>query len=174
VAEGHYQLVFEVAKNGVKDTQVLPITVSRNPAILSASSNEAARFVAAGAKRVEPSTPTAAGASATLPPPVAAAPPDGSAPLSSLGERDPKPVVPVPVDAARPGYFVASKVIGRGVLRDGPGRSHRVVGEIAAGERFPILERRLAEGETTPWYRLRLDSGAEAWAAGALGEEVVE
>jgi uncharacterized protein YgiM (DUF1202 family) len=78
------------------------------------------------------------------------------------------------VAAAGRAYFVATRVVGRGVLRDGPGRSHRVVGDIGAGERFPILERRVPPGETTPWYRLRLDSGAEAWAAGSLGEEVSE
>lgn len=152
VAEGQYQLVFEVSKNGVKDTKVLPITVTRDQALLSAPAGQVARVRAPASGAADP-------------------------PLASLGEKDPRPAPPAggpAVAAARPTYFVASRVVGRGSLRDGPGRAFRVVGEIQAGERFLIVERRMPDGESTPWYRLRLDSGAEAWVAGALGDEVPE
>jgi len=173
VAEGNYQLLFEVSKNGVKDTQALPITVTRDRTVLAAPVNQAAQVVAEGGKRVEASTPTAPGARPATPPPPAAAPSAG-APLSTLGEADPKPPGSPTVAATRPAYFVASRVVGRGALREGPGRSYRVVGQIHPGERFPIVERRLPPGEATPWYRLRLDSGLEAWVAGSLGEEAPE
>jgi uncharacterized protein YgiM (DUF1202 family) len=64
-------------------------------------------------------------------------------------------------------YFVASKVSGKGNVREGPGTRHRIVGEIAEKARYLIMEETKDPGGV--WYKIRLDSGIEAWVAASLG-----
>lgn len=156
VAEGRYLLVFQVATNGKSDTKELPFLVTKNTVELQAPSNRIAEVRAEGDKAVTP--------------------------LSSLGESDskaPKPPstgspavatdpVKAPEDKAR--YFVASKVSGKGNLREGPGLKHKIVGEIREGERYLVIEQITNPGERSPWYKIRLENGTEAWIAGSLGE----
>jgi hypothetical protein len=178
VAQGNYQIVFQVVKDNVNDTKNLPLIVTTNEAILASPQARVAEVSAPGAKPVDavarPAMPAVA-SPAVGPTPVAA---QSGASLSSLGEQTPgtatqvatgRPAAPT---ATRVAYFVASKVDGKGTLRAGPGASHTIVGVIGQGERYPIVERTGA-GEQT-WYKIRLDSGAEVWVAGLLGQIVEE
>lgn len=189
VPEGNYLLIFQVAKNGVSDTKELSLTVTQNPAILGAASSRIAQVVAEGAKGSEAPVATPPAPAAPKPAeqesPTATSPTPGT-PLARLGEREPKPpappaVAPVPalpeptkVGGEKARYFLASKVAGKGNLREGPGTTHRIVGEIKEGERFLIIGRTQKPGDEAPWYKIRLDSGLEAWVAGSLGTEVQE
>jgi hypothetical protein len=179
VATGNYRVVFQVAKDSLTDTKTLPLIVTNDRQVLNSSQALVAQVDAPGAKPMvgaapEPGTQTTASTPSPAP---AAAPDDPRAgrPLSSLGEQP--PAAPSTAVASAPpsgttgvAYFVASRLTGPGTLRAGPGSIHSVVGTIAVGERYPIVERATPTGQT--WYKIRLDSGAEAWVSAALGDEV--
>ncbi len=130
-----------------------------------------------------PSTTAEAAKTATEAAAATAAPPAGT-PLAALGEQQPKapPVATVSTTATPPSaasppaaksvYFVASKVVGRGNVREGPGTKHKIIGEIQPAERFLVVDRATNPGEKSPWYKIRLEDGREGWVAGSLGEEV--
>lgn len=99
-------------------------------------------------------------------------------PLAAIGEQDPKaPLQVASVPAAgrevpktateKARYFVASKVSGKGTVREGPGANHKSVGEIAEKDRYPIIEE--TKNPRGVWYKIRLDSGTEGWVAASLG-----
>jgi hypothetical protein len=159
VAAGTYQVIFQVAKNGLADAKELVLTVTSDPAVLTAPSSRGAKLGVAGVK-VPEGTPAPA------------------TPLATLGERQPQAPVPAPLEKERERgpvrYFVASKVAGVGNLREGPSARHRIVGQIRTGEKFPIVDRTTHPGEETPWYRIRLENGLEVWVAGSLGTEIEE
>jgi hypothetical protein len=201
VAQGNYQIVFQVAKGAVSDYQQLPLVVTTSQAVLNSPQARVVRANIQGAKPVAATQAASAPGIASAPAadasaqaavsPTAAAPTPASAsapssdtrpadtPLSSLGE--PRPAAPAvqigaapagPTGAKRLSYFIASKVSGMGTVRSGPGANHNVVGTIAAGDRHPIVDR-AGESEQT-WYKIRLDAGTEVWVAGVLGHEVDE
>lgn len=179
VAEGQYRVAFQVLKGTAGDSKVLPLVVTRNQATLNSPEMRTAQETTPGGKPLAPdgasSVPTpAAGpadAGASKVPGPAGAPPST---LATLGESQPQaPAVggaKVAAAAPRVTYFLASKVVGTGTLRGGPGPSYPMVGSISAGERYPIVEAVRQSGN--PWFKIRLDTGAEAWVAGALGVEV--
>jgi len=184
VAEGRYLIRFQVVKDNANDRKSLPLIVTKNEATLNAPDARFARMSAPGAKPLETAgRPAAAGVapavvrqSAPTPAPGVVAPAAAaSAPLSSLGEQQPKAptqvaTAPSPT-AKRIVYFVASKVSGRGTLRAGPGSSYAVVGSIGKDERYPVVN---AVRQADTWFKIRMDSGVEAWVAGTLGHEVEE
>jgi hypothetical protein len=55
-------------------------------------------------------------------------------------------------------------------LRAGPGRVFPVTGSISLGERYPVVDTMRYPGSA--WFKIRLNTGAEAWVAGALGTEL--
>ena len=65
-------------------------------------------------------------------------------------------------------YFVASKIVGQGMLRAGPGTNHKVVGKIVKDERYLLVQTE-SEGKDA-WHKIRLDDGREVWVGAALGE----
>jgi hypothetical protein len=188
VAEGNYQIVFQVVKDEANDRKSLPLIVTSNQAILGSPQARVAQVSTPGAKPLEVAgqarsavTAPAVGArsaAAPAPEPLAGAnaPTATGAPLSSLGELDPKAPARLaaapPPAAKRIAYFVASKVSGRGTLRAGPGSSYAVVGSIGEGERYPIVN--AVRQPESSWFKIRIDTGGEAWVAGALGHEVEE
>lgn len=185
VGEGQYRVIFQVAKNGQSDIKELAFIVTRNPQVLSASSSRIVEVFAEGAKAV-PSTATASEPPARQlePPsaPAAAPPPSSQAPLSSLGEQQPAPPtlsasIP-PAESQKTEkvrYFLASKVSDSGGnLRERPGTLGTPIGTIKRGERYPIVGQTTLPGEQIPWYKIRLENGAEAWVASSLGVEVNE
>jgi hypothetical protein len=178
VAEAQYLVVFEVAKSERSAARELPLIVTRDQAVLQAPSNRIAEVSAPGGKAADSPAPAASRPSAA--PPANPAQPSGGVALASLGEPQPQapPIVattppPPPMAVgADVGHFLASKVTGRGNVREGPGATHRIVGEVRRDERFPILDRSAGQGGGSPWYKIRLDTGLEGWVAGSLGEEV--
>jgi hypothetical protein len=203
VAEGQYRVGFEVVKASVNDTKQLPLTVTRNQASLAAPAARVAAVGTPDAAAVSESAPAAAPRTAppsalgeaqprapstaadTAPlsslgeahPKGPSAP--GTAPLSTLGEQHPRPpTTGLTTAQAKAGgvgaaYFRVSKVTGRATLRGGPGAGHTVVGTVGQGDTFPIVEK-VTNPRNELWYRIRLDSGTEAWVMGALGDEVAE
>jgi len=162
VAQGNYQITFQVLRDPVSDTKSLPLVVTTNASLLNSPQ-----------ARIAQANVPAANPPAVSTPPTTTAPPRA---LSTLGEATPQaPALPArgPVAAAKgTAYFVASKVVGQGTLRSGPGPNHSVVGTINPGDRYPIVERVGASEQT--WYKIRLDSGGEVWVGGSLGDEVPE
>src|SRR5262249_28629562 len=157
----------------------LPLVVTTNQATLTSPQARVARVDIPGGKPVAaPQSASVAPAAARPAPPSSAENRTASSPLSALGEAQPSPPPTIPAappaqsGSKRISYFVASKVNGTGSLRSGPGPNHNIVGTIAAGERYPIVDRASANDQT--WYKIRLDSGAEVWVASALGHEVDE
>jgi hypothetical protein len=198
VTEGKYEIVFQVEAAGQRDEKMLMLDVTKNVAALRDPSRQVAKVTVepAGAKSEEvrpapaavtqpadqaPSAP-APSAADVVPPSVPSAPEPS---LSTLGETRPAPPPAAQTAAAtsppaasqklvKERYFVASKVEGKGNLRDGPGTTHNIVGEIAKGDRFVLLETVTAPGSTTPWHKIRLDNGKEAWVSSVLGDDVQE
>jgi Bacterial SH3 domain/Glycine zipper len=178
VAEGKYLVVLEVAKSERSDSKELPLTVTTNQALLNPPSQGVASVSAEGSK-----SPASAVASAPERPSVAAPArpvrPAMSGALASLGE--PQPGAPTIAAATTPqieqkpsSYFLASKVVGRGNVREGAGSAHRIVGEIQREERFLIVDRTSDADGAAVWYKIRLETGLEGWVAASLGEEVQE
>ena len=187
VAQGNYQIVFQVVKDEANDRKSLPLLVTTDQAVLNSPQARVAQVSTPGAKPLEAAPPVRTGAvvpavttrsvagPTATPQAGASAPAATGAPLSSLGEQDPR--APVRVAGAQPpagriAYFVASRVSGRGTLRAGPGSSYAVVGSIGEGERYPIVS--AVRQPDSSWFKIRMDSGTEAWVAGALGHEVEE
>jgi hypothetical protein len=196
VGEGDYLIIFEVSRGARKDAKELAFLVTTNSTQLAARA-QTAEVVDSGAKAAAstPEAPQSAGTasssptlsdspketavSATAGEASSRAPAsDGAGPrtLAALGEQQPKaPEITVPAAASAPApslYFVATKVVGRGNVRQGPGTQHRIVAEISKADRFLILEQ---QGDPAArWYKIRLDDGREGWVAGSLGEEVRE
>ncbi|MBI2884216.1 MAG: SH3 domain-containing protein [Candidatus Methylomirabilis oxyfera] len=72
-------------------------------------------------------------------------------------------------------YFLASNVpVSGGNLRELPSKQSKPVGTIKRGDRYPIVDQVSLPGEQTPWYKLRLENGIEAWVVGSVGVEVTE
>jgi hypothetical protein len=182
VAQGNYQIAFEVVKDGAKDAKSLPLVVTTQQAILTSPQARVAQVSEPGAKPLETAgaAPAAAPSSAPVPPvaptPGAGRPAVGfGSTLSSLGEHLPQ--APAQAIAAAPApsrtaYFVASKVSDQGSLRGGPGATHPVVGSIGAGARYPVVQSVGASDDS--WFKIRIDTGAEVWVAGSLGHVVEE
>jgi outer membrane lipoprotein SlyB len=175
VAEGTYRVIFEVAKNGVTDRKALPLVVTKDQAVLTASESRVAQAVEEATKSVP--APAGGRSDATAPAGTGTAAPPAT-PLAALGEQEPA----APQTAGAPqgssrvvsSYFVAAKVVGLGNVREGPGTSYKIIGQIKRGERFPIVARDAAKDDGTVWYRIRLEDGREGWVASGLGEEVHE
>lgn len=172
VGEGRYLVVFEVARDSQSATKDLPLIVTKDQAVLRQGPNQKAEFTTG-------SVPVASSG----PPPISApgAPSAGAVgPLAAIGEKDPqRPLAPAG-PGLRPAvakvsterYFIASKVSGRGNVREAPGRGHKILGEITQGDRYLIVD--AAKDATGSWYKIRLDTGREGWVAGSLGVEVLE
>jgi hypothetical protein len=109
--------------------------------------------------------------------------PTSVTPLAVLGETtptlppslaEPRSIAVAAPGSAGPGkvvrdrYFVASRTMGKGVLRAGPGTNYNVVGEIAKEERYLLVQTE-SQG-TDMWHKIRLDDGREVWVRAALGE----
>jgi SH3 domain-containing protein/outer membrane protein with glycine zipper len=163
VAEGRYLVQFDVAKAERHEVKELPLLVTKSEATLRTT----------GSQVVEAAPSGAGGPKVTD-----SAAPSGGGSLAALGEPQPKaPTVAVaggastaPEGQAR--YFVASKVVGKGNVREGPGTTHKIIGAILPAERFLVLER--SAQDTNRWYKIRLENGREGWVASSLGEEVGE
>ena len=180
VAEGQYQVVFQVARSGQRDSKELALVVTKDPATLEAASHRVEQVSAPGAKAPGPQASVG-----TQERPAASARPSQPIPgpsLASLGEQQPKapaiaaPALPPPAAAgeAKAAYFLASKVTGQGNVREGPGSTHGIVGGIRRGDRFLIIDRTATPKGATLWYKIRLDNGREGWVAASLGEEIRE
>jgi hypothetical protein len=203
VAEGSYEIAFEIDASGQRDSKTLPLSVTKNQALLRDPTRRVARVTAelpakpetAGATEntARNDAPGAAAGSAPDAPrsddarQTASGPSVTTTPLASLGE--PNPTAPptmttgVPMvasvasateasKATRHRFFLASKAVGAGSLRDGPGSGFKIVGQIQNGERFPLLDVVAPHGSAVTWYKLRLDDGREAWVSSAVGHEV--
>jgi hypothetical protein len=195
VAKAERSDVKELPLIVTKDQAVLAAPANRVAQVVAEgtkATETAAVETPKAAPAAEPVTPaagtpsaTAEAAKTTEPTPATGAPPAGT-PLAALGEQQPKapPVATVSTTATPPPapsappmksvYFVASKVVGRGNVREGPGTKHKIIGEIQPAERFLVVDRATNPGERSPWYKIRLEDGREGWVAGSLGEEVEE
>lgn len=193
---GQYVVVLVVTKDRQRDAKELPLIVTTNQAMLQRSSSRMTEVLAesgkAGATSTAPSTSSDQSVVAPQPTPgpglggeaqPGVPPTPAEIPLAAIGEKDPKAPpqvasVPAPgtetakVTTEKPRYFVASKVSGKGSVREGPGKHHKIVGEIAEKDRYLIAEETKDPGGV--WYKIRLDSGIEAWVAASLGIEVQE
>ena len=183
VAEGRYLVLFDVAKAERRDSKELPLVVTKNQSVLRTASSRVVEAAPALSPSGVPPGPPAAGAGGTKAADVSGSAGGGS--LAALGEPQPKsPAVTAPPATLSPRastgpevkllYFVASKLVGKGNVRERPGTEHKIVGEILPAERFLVLERFPSEGGANRWYKIRLENGREGWVAGSLGEEAGE
>lgn len=188
VAQGNYQIAFEVVKDTVRDVRTLPLVVTTQQAVLSSPQARVAQVGDPGAKPIDSASAAPAfatsSAPAAAPAPAAGVSPTPGSTLSSLGEQQPQAppqslaaapaqsAATPPVPAPRITYFVASKVSGQGALRGGPGSNYPVVGSITAGSRYPVVQS--VRGANATWIKIRMDTGSEVWVAGALGHVIEE
>jgi hypothetical protein len=197
VDPGKYLLAFKIESSGKADEKELPFEVTTNKTQLSEAKMVQVTAEPGGGKRV--GGPVAAPAQPTPPPTVTAPPPAAaptapaaSSPLASLGEGQPgvqpgapaaaRPAAPppnpapamVPANPALQHYFVASKVVTRGTVREGPGSGFRVIAEMEKNDRFIIIQTQTPQGSQSPWHKIRLDDGREGWVNSTLGTESQE
>jgi hypothetical protein len=64
-------------------------------------------------------------------------------------------------------YFVVST--DEANVRSGPGITFEVIDQANKGDRYPVLESVQPSGESSSWYRVRVDSFREGWISGLVG-----
>jgi hypothetical protein len=175
---GGYAYAFKIQAAGQTDEKEVPFLVTQDPNQLKTAT--VAQVVSepigmksastSSAPAVAPAAPTPPTATGEAPP---TSTPETGKPLASIGEAQPAPPTAVApaTTAEKHKYFIVTKVATTGSVREGPGTSFKVIGQVSKNDRYLLLDTTTPKGSKASWHKIRLDNGQIGWVSSTLGTE---
>lgn len=163
VEEGKYMIAFMVTSGGKTDIAEMPLTITKDKAVLEKFRQETSGNVSANIARSQEGRPDT---------PVTKETSNGGTTLTTASIKE----IPSSADGEKTIQPVQEKTLEifalKVNLRENPDTKSKIIATAVKGEKYPLIETKTIKGEK--WYQIRLDDGKTPWligtAAKVLGE----